>query len=64
MHAQKIKHSKQKSNDTVNCGVFVAQYLKLLSIDSFDLSNFSNSKVNIIALRKEMHDVFVLIFVV
>ena len=48
----------QKPNDTVNCGVFVAQYLRILSNGSFDLSIFSNSQTSLKSLRKEMHNVF------
>jgi hypothetical protein len=51
------KQRYQKPNDTVNCGVFVAQYLRILSNGSFDLSIFSNSQTSLKSLRKEMHNV-------
>ena len=51
------KQRYQKSNDTVNCGVFVAQYLRILSNGSFYLSIFSNSQTSLKSLRKDMHNV-------
>ena len=51
------KQRYQKPNDTVNCGVFIAQYLRILSNGSFDLSIFSNSQTSLKSLRKEMHNV-------
>jgi len=44
-------------NDSVNCGVFVAQYLRILSNGSLDLSIFSNSQTSLKILRVEMHNV-------
>jgi hypothetical protein len=52
------KQRYQKPNDTVNCGgVFVAQYLRILSNGSFDLLIFSNSQTSLKSLRKEMHNI-------
>ncbi len=47
-------HSKQKPSDSVNCGVFVAQFLKRLCCSELDLNFKANTKDALNEIRRAM----------